>query len=190
MYRLAKFRFGSLAVPGKGKPAEPKPLKVIEVDFPLPQGMTGSEHRFNSTGTVFHETASLLKKSTRPGLVGGILRNEELQLHYPKYMDQEVTVAGWVKTNRKGAGGAVVFVDVNDGTHPRSVQVVLDSTCKHFPEAERANTAYCVRARGLLTKSLGQNQPFELKVEDRHEFKILGVCDNKKYPISAKFHKP
>lgn len=40
-------------------------------------------------------------------------------------MDKIVTIGGWVRTNRKGAGGSVLFIDVNDGTHAKNVQVVV-----------------------------------------------------------------
>lgn len=93
---------------------------------------------------------------------------------------QQVTVMGWVKNFRNNQ-----FVELNDGSTFRSLQVVLelgkysDETLKHI------TTSASLKVSGKLLESLGKGQRVELKAD---KVEILGDSDPEKYPIQPKEH--
>jgi asparaginyl-tRNA synthetase len=93
------------------------------------------------------------------------------------------TVSGWVRTVRDSK--AFGFIEVNDGTHFRNLQIVLeDGRTADFAAAMKITLGSAVRATGTLTLTPGMKQPFELKA-DRVE--LVGLCDPS-YPLQKKRH--
>ena len=100
------------------------------------------------------------------------------------YMGKEVTVGGWVRTLR--AGKNLGFMELNDGSFFRSVQVVLDEGLggMAFADAARLGAGSCVTVRGVLSESPGAKQPFEIKALS---VALEGPCPSA-YPLQKKRH--
>ena len=93
-----------------------------------------------------------------------------------------VVVGGWVKTGRVADKGALVFLEVNDGTGPKNLQVVVKAEVHAIDELKSTGT--CVVVEGTLkAPPEGATQVVEM-----HATKILhvGPCDAAKYPIAKK----
>ena len=54
------------------------------------------------------------------------------ELYLKDYIDQEITVSGWIKNHRKQAHFG--FIDLSDGTYFKGLQVVYDDNLKDFEE--------------------------------------------------------
>ena len=54
------------------------------------------------------------------------------ELYLKDYIDQEITVNGWIKNHRKQAHFG--FIDLSDGTYFKGLQVVYDDNLKDFEE--------------------------------------------------------
>jgi asparaginyl-tRNA synthetase len=104
-------------------------------------------------------------------------------LQSPQLLDTHVTVMGWVRTNR--AGKAVSFIELNDGSCLKGLQVVYgaDALSNH-DEVSRLLTGACLRVAGRLVASQGQGQSVELQAT---EVEILGACDAT-FPLQKKRH--
>lgn len=93
---------------------------------------------------------------------------------------QSVKIGGWVKTGRKADKDKFAFLEVNDGSCPANLQVLIDATIS--PLDQLVSTGACVHVEGKLhLPPQGKNkQKIELKVE-----KVLdvGPVDSSKYPI-------
>jgi len=93
-----------------------------------------------------------------------------------------IVVGGWVKTGRVADKGALVFLEVNDGTGPKNLQVVVKAEVHAIDELKSTGT--CVVVEGeLKAPPEGATQVVEM-----HATKILhvGPCDAAKYPIAKK----
>ena len=93
-----------------------------------------------------------------------------------------VVVGGWVKTGRVADKGALVFLEGNDGTGPKNLQVVVKAEVHAIDELKSTGT--CVVVEGeLKAPPEGATQVVEM-----HATKILhvGPCDAAKYPIAKK----
>jgi asparaginyl-tRNA synthetase len=77
------------------------------------------------------------------------------------------TVKGWVRTIRDQ--GNFSFIEVNDGSTLRCLQVIADSDIK----------------KGEIVESPGKGQSFELKAKN---IEIIGLCDSETYPLQKKRH--
>lgn len=100
-----------------------------------------------------------------------------------KYVNQEVTIYGWVRTNR--AQKAFGFINVHDGTFFSPIQVVYeDHTLKTFTEAQKLRVGSAIEATGILTLTPGMKQPFEIKA---NAITLLGDSDES-FPIQPKRH--
>jgi len=97
-----------------------------------------------------------------------------------KYLQQTVTINGWVRTFRSNR-----FIALNDGSTINNIQCVLDF--KNFDEVtiKRITTGAALSVTGTLVESLGKGQKYEIQVS---ELNILGDSNPEEYPIQPKKH--
>src|SRR3954470_12388876 len=72
-----------------------------------------------------------------------------------------VTARGWVKTRRDGKN--VHFIQLNDGSSPVDLQVVLEAGVASPEAIATITTGTCLSAEGELVQSQGKGQAIELK---------------------------
>ena len=97
----------------------------------------------------------------------------------------EVLVQGWVKTRR--ASRSVTFVQVNDGSTLRDLQMVVDEASPAYAVANSLSTGCSVNVVGEVVESQGKGQRFELQAR---EVQLLGGADPETYPLQKKRHTP
>ena len=61
---------------------------------------------------------------------------------------QTVKVGGWVKTDREQGKGSFAFLELNDGSFPANLQVVVDAVVASLGQIVPTST--CVHVDGLL----------------------------------------
>ena len=98
------------------------------------------------------------------------------------YIDKEVTVQGWIRNHRKQKDFG--FIDFNDGTYFKNLQIVYDNSLSNFEEIQKLHVGSAISARGLIIKSEGAGQAIEMKLVD---LKLEGDCPED-YPIQPKRH--
>jgi asparaginyl-tRNA synthetase len=81
-----------------------------------------------------------------------------------RYGGKEVTVAGWVRSLR--SSGHLGFIDLNDGTYFKGIQVVFEEDLPNFSEVEAYHTGAALRVTGKLVLTPGAKQPFEVKAAE------------------------
>ena len=81
-----------------------------------------------------------------------------------------ILLQGWVRTRRDAK--AFSFIELNDGSCLKGLQVIVDATLPSYAEVARANTGASVEVRGKLVESKGQGQKWEVVAA---EFKVLGT---------------
>ena len=69
-------------------------------------------------------------------------------------------VQGWVRTRRDAK--AFSFLEVNDGSCLRNLQVIAPATLANYAEVQHLITGASVAVRGSLVASQGQGQKWEL----------------------------
>ena len=76
-----------------------------------------------------------------------------------------VTVGGWVRNLRDSK--AFGFIDLNDGSYFKSVQVVFErEIINNYDEIAGQNVGAALVVTGVLTLTPGAKQPFELKATE------------------------
>ncbi len=86
---------------------------------------------------------------------------KQLFRNYETYTNQEIHVSGWVRTIRDSKNFA--FIELNDGTFFKNLQIVIDDTLPNFTEVVKLNIGSALIVEGTLVESPGTKQPFELK---------------------------
>ncbi len=107
---------------------------------------------------------------------------KDLFLDIKKYEGKEVTLEGWVRNNRNQSNFG--FIDFNDGTYFKSLQLVYDKDNKQFDEMSKIKVGAALRVKGTIVKSEGANQSHEMKLDS---FELMGDCSDD-YPIQPKRH--
>jgi asparaginyl-tRNA synthetase len=127
------------------------------------------------------------KKAVPNYTYGARVRVAAIWENYEKMFDHLVVVGGWARTTRMG-GKDFCFVELNDGSCSRSLQVVVDSTMPGFDEVAKSITGASYKFKGKLIKSPKDGQPFELQVCDPegHSCKVLGQVDGSTYKLGGK----
>lgn len=99
------------------------------------------------------------------------------------YADKEVTVRGWIRTNR--GSNKFGFVELNDGSFFKSVQVVYEADIlDNFQEISKAPIAAALNVTGTFVLTPDAKQPFEIKAKT---IEIEAVSDAD-YPLQKKRH--
>ena len=111
---------------------------------------------------------------------------KELYRKTSDYLNKSVTIGGWIRTSRNNKN--LGFIELNDGSFFRSVQVVLegelDSTGLTFDEAVKLGVGSCITVTGTVVESPGAKQPFEIKAT---AIILEGACPTT-YPLQKKRH--
>ena len=99
-----------------------------------------------------------------------------------KYLGKETAVSGWIRTIR--AGKAVAFIELNDGTFFKNIQIVLESGAENYAEVSKLGTGSAVEVCGTVAESEGEGQSFEIKAS---RVLIVGKADED-FPLQKKRH--
>ena len=94
----------------------------------------------------------------------------------------QITVSGWVRTLRDSKTFA--FIELNDGSHFKNLQIVCDDSLPNFKEAVKLTLGSALTVKGTLVLTPGMKQPFELKAE---ELTVDGLCEAD-FPLQKKRH--
>ena len=109
----------------------------------------------------------------------------ELHRNTSAYADKTVTVGGWIRNMR--ASNAFGFIDLNDGTFFKSIQVVIENEkIDNYDLITHQNIGAALTVTGVLTLTPGSKQPFELKAAS---VEIAGTS-TPDYPLQPKRHSP
>lgn len=102
--------------------------------------------------------------------------------HQP--FNQEITVRGWVRTKRDV--GNITFVEVNDGSCLRNIQIIAnDYLDDYLMIVKRLTTGAGVIIWGELKKSPAKGQDVELHAQG---IEVVGDADPRSYPLQKKRH--
>lgn len=99
-----------------------------------------------------------------------------------KLLDQEVELSGWVRKIRdqKNFG----FIELNDGTFFKGVQVVFDEKLSNFDEVAKLTIASSIYVTGKVVKSQGAGQTFEVLAS---KVQVVQKASTE-YPLQNKRH--
>lgn len=112
-----------------------------------------------------------------------ILTIRELYKKQTEYMDQTVTVAGWLKSNRDSKSFG--FMVMSDGTFFEPIQIVYsEEHLANFSELAKLNVGSAIIVTGQLVATPNAKQPFEIQAR---EIQIEGASSSD-YPLQKKRH--
>jgi asparaginyl-tRNA synthetase len=94
----------------------------------------------------------------------------------------EVLVKGWVRTKRGSKGFS--FIEVNDGSCLKNVQVVAESSLENYDDIDRLATGSAVAVSGRLAESQGSGQKWEILAKN---IEIISLAPDN-YPLQKKRH--
>jgi len=94
----------------------------------------------------------------------------------------EVLIKGWVRTKR--GSKEFSFMDINDGSCLKSIQVIANNNLDNYPDIEKITTGTSVAVEGNLIESPGKGQTWEIQALD---IEIINVA-LESYPLQKKRH--
>ena len=95
---------------------------------------------------------------------------------------ETVLLEGWVRTNRDN--GSIGFVEFNDGTYFKNVQLVYNTESNHHDVLASLKTGAAIKIIGKLVLTPENKQPFEIQVLD---CELEGDVQDD-YPLQKKRH--
>lgn len=99
-----------------------------------------------------------------------------------RYENQQVTIGGWVRSNRNSKNFG--FIVVNDGTFFEPIQVVYGDGLENYEEVCKINVGAAVIVKGQLVPTPEAKQPFEIQAA---EVTVEGAS-TPDYPLQKKRH--
>jgi len=107
---------------------------------------------------------------------------KQLHRETSKYLNNNIVIGAWVRTVRSSKEFG--FMELNDGSFFKGVQVVFDNTLSNFSEAEKLSIGSSVEIEGMLVESPAAGQAFELKAT---RVTVLNQAAED-YPLQKKKH--
>ena len=104
---------------------------------------------------------------------------KDIYIDYKSYLDKDVELYGWIKNHRKQKEFG--FIDFNDGTYFKNIQVVYDNTLSNFEDISKMHIGSAVKVIGKIITSEGK-QDFEIKATN---VVLEGDCPED-YPLQSK----
>lgn len=93
-----------------------------------------------------------------------------------------VTISGWAKSVRDN--GTFGFIDLNDGTNFKGIQVVFNNELNNFDDVKRLNTYSSITVEGKFLLTPENKQPFEIHATKVEILNATGAD----YPLQKKRH--
>ena len=107
---------------------------------------------------------------------------KELYHNTDAYIGKEITVGGWVRSNRDSK--AFGFIVLHDGTFFETLQVVYSDQLENFAEICKINVGAAVIVKGTLVATPDAKQPFEIQAAGVE----LEGASTPDYPMQKKRH--
>lgn len=99
-----------------------------------------------------------------------------------KYIGQEITVGGWVRSLRDSK--AFGFIVLNDGTCFQPLQVVYHDTLDNFQVVSKLNVGSALVVTGTIVATPEAKQPFEMQATEV----LVEGASTPDYPLQKKRH--
>nr|WP_300002340.1 asparagine--tRNA ligase [Tissierella sp.] len=107
---------------------------------------------------------------------------KEIYKNSEEYLEKEIVLEGWIRNIRalKNFG----FIELNDGTFFKGIQVVYSDELSNFAEVEKLHLSSSLKVRGILKPTPKGKQPFEIQAK---EIEVEGASTSD-YPLQKKKH--
>ena len=105
---------------------------------------------------------------------------KDLYRNTDEYVDKQVILEGWVRTVRNSK--AFGFIELNDGSFFKNVQIVFEDTLSNFNEICKLSISSSIKVTGTLVKTEGAKQAFEVKANEI----IIENLSSLDYPLQKK----
>jgi hypothetical protein len=122
-------------------------------------------------------------------------RVKELLAAGRSMVGQQVVVKGWIRTTRTQDKGRLLFVELNDGSSAKSIQLVLEKDKTHgFADVDSCGgVGAALSATGIVVESPAKGQEIEMQVQNAEVLGPVYGGDNgavgaKNYPLAKKAH--
>ena len=93
-----------------------------------------------------------------------------------------VLFCGWIRTRRDSKSFS--FIEINDGSSLKNIQVIADDSLPNYPEIKKLNTGSALSVHGNLIPSKGGGQRWEINA---NAVEIIAVAPDD-YPLQKKRH--
>ena len=107
-----------------------------------------------------------------------VVSGDDAEREATKYVELQ----GWVRTNRDN--GSIGFIEFNDGTYFKNVQLVYAPECNNYEVVTALRTGAAIKVNGEVILTPQNKQPFEIRVTD---VELLGEVQDD-YPLQKKRH--
>ena len=107
---------------------------------------------------------------------------KDLYTDIDKFNGKEISIEGWVKTIRDSK--TFGFIELNDGSFFKNVQVVFENTLDNFDEICKFTLSSSIKVTGKVVKTENAKQPFEIKATNIS----LEYAADADYPLQKKRH--
>ncbi len=101
---------------------------------------------------------------------------------YKKLLDKDIILNGRVRSVRDSK--TFGFIELNDGSYLKNIQVVFENTLKNFDDICKLTTGSAITVEWILVASQGSKQAFEVKAK---KVTLVGACPTD-YPLQKKGH--
>jgi asparaginyl-tRNA synthetase len=98
------------------------------------------------------------------------------------FLSKEITISGWIRTLR--ASNAFGFIEINDGSFFKNIQIVFDDKLSNFKEISKLPINSSLSIVGTLVATPEAKQPFEIQAKEV----IIEGMSNADYPLQKKRH--
>mmetsp|Transcript_39235 Transcript_39235/g.54481 ORF Transcript_39235/g.54481 Transcript_39235/m.54481 type:complete len:605 (-) Transcript_39235:57-1871(-) len=113
-------------------------------------------------------------------LIKNIIRSEDGGI---SLVGKTLIVGGWVKTGRMAEKNTILFLELNDGSTSKNIQVLVRSEIYNLDDLKHTGTSIIMEGQIVSSPPQATGQAVEMHATS---VKSVGKCDAKLYPIAKK----
>ena len=160
--------------------------KIIDVDkIHEERKYKDTDNLLESIG-VNNKDAQVFKLQTKTTTYGNRIKISSLvNPGCEVFIGKIITIGGWTRSIRAQGGGEFLFVELNDGTTMKNLQIVIDKTMPEFTAISNQGVGACLKLTGEVVKSQGNKQPIEMLINspEVHVAKLIGESNPSEYVL-------
>ena len=106
------------------------------------------------------------------------IKLSEINNNFNNFDGKEVEVCGWIRNLRDSK--KIAFIELNDGSHFKSTQVVLEEGVENYKDIVSLNIGSSIIVYGKVKVTPEAKQPFEIvaeKVATTEKYKYITIED-------------
>lgn len=107
---------------------------------------------------------NFLKKAKIHSYGNRLITHHLLEKYWEQLLYKNIKICGWVRHTRMHSSKSFTFLEINDGSTVKYMEITVEKNIKNFEELDFSIIGARIEIKGLLIRSQGKKQPVKFRM--------------------------